>query len=228
MSLGLTLLLNAAGAALDRLWHLRLQQDSAVVLPDYLDPGLPAPLEPAPAAAEQAARALLLRIGQQMRGIGLAPLAAAILQAGLPARRQAALLALAGSAPWQPVPGLPGLCQRLSAEGALYWLDCRAGQGAEHAPHALRDQEQRLWLLAEPPSHTALPAAAPDLARRSGFDCLSQDAALRDVVLGLRAAGQAALAAGVAALLGALEGEQDAAWLARPALPIPARAPAAA
>ncbi|WBV45532.1 hypothetical protein [Pseudoroseomonas cervicalis] len=228
MSLGLTLLLNAAGTALDRLWQLRLQRDGGVVLPDYLDPGLPAPLEPAPDGSEAAARDRLLRIGAQMRGIGLAPLAAAILQAALPARRRAALLALAGSAPWQPVPGLPGLCQRASVEGALYWLECRAGRAAEHAPHAMRDQEQRLWLLAGPPACAALPADAPDLARRSGFDCLSQDAALRDVVLGLRAMGEAGLAGQVAALLGALEGEQDVAWLARPALPVPARAPAAA
>lgn len=228
MSLGLSLLLNAAGIALDRLWQLRMQQDGAVVLPDFLDPGLPAPLEPAPDAEGQALRQKLLRIGAQMREIGLAPLAAAILQAALPARRQAALLALAGSAPWQAVPGLPGLCQRASAEGALYWLDCRAGLGAAHAPHAMREQEQRLWLLVEPPARAALPGTAPDLARLSGFDCLSQDAALRDVVLGLRAAGEAALATRVAALLAILAGEAMPERLARPALPRPARAPAAA
>ncbi|WP_159999519.1 hypothetical protein, partial [Roseomonas sp. 18066] len=205
MSLGLTLLLNAAGAALDRLWLSRLGRDAPVVLPDYLDPGLVPPLETAGPAAEAATRDQLLAIGGQMRAIGLAPLAQAVLAAPLTDRRRAALLALAGSAPWTDMPG--GLRRRAAADGGCYLLDCRAGRGADHAPHAVAEQRQQLWHC--PVGAEGQPDAAPCLARSGGADCLSIEAALRDVVLGLQAEGRAALAEAAARLAG----RDSRAWL---------------
>jgi hypothetical protein len=212
MSLGLTPLLNAAGAALDRLWLSRLGRDAPVVLPDYLDPGLLPPLEAPGPAAEAETRARLLQIGAQMRAIGLTPLARAVLAAPLTDRRRAALLALAGSGPWQVLPGPGGLRRRAAADGGCYLLGCRAGAAAEHAPHAVAEQQQRLWHL--PASAAGQPEDEPPcLARSGGADCLSIEAALRDVVLGLQAEGSAGLAGATADLAG----RDSRAWL--PALP---------
>ncbi|MCQ4159928.1 hypothetical protein NON00_08295 [Roseomonas sp. GC11] len=222
MSLGLTLLLNAANAALDQLWHSRMERDAAVVVPDYLDPGLLPPLESAPPAAEERVRAHLLRIGAQMRGVGLAAVAEAVLQARLAGRRQAALLALAGSGDWAAVPGHPALRQRAAADGSIYLLDSRAAGGASHAPHAMLEQEQRLWVLPAPTA--SCPATPPALERLSAPDCLSVEAALRDVVLALQAEGEATLAADVASLAGA----ESLSWAVPAPLPAAALAPAAA
>ncbi|WP_131829685.1 hypothetical protein, partial [Teichococcus deserti] len=212
MSLGLTLLLNAAGAALDRLWLSRLGRDAPVVLPDYLDPGLAAPLEAAGPAEEAAIRDQLLAIGGQMRAIGLAPLTRAVLAAPLTDRRRAALLALAGSDRWEALPG--GLRRRAAADGGCYLLECRAGADADHAPHAVAEQRQQLWHC--PMAFQHRPEVAPCLARSGGADCLSIEAALRDVVLGLQTAGRAELAEAAANLAG----RDSRAWLpSAPLLP---------
>lgn len=225
MSLGLTLLLNAAGTALDRLWTLRLGRDAAVLLPDYLDPGLLPPLEGTASAEEAATRATLLQIGAQMRAVGLAALGQAVLQASLSDRRRAALLALAGSAPWQAVAGDAGLRCRQAADGTTYLLACRTGGGAAHAPHALQDQSQALWLL-DGAAAVAEPAGPASLTRVNGADCLSLDAALRDVALGLQAAGQPQLAAAVVALGGcaSLAWPQPALWASEQDTAAPAAA----
>ncbi|WP_419900176.1 hypothetical protein [Roseomonas sp. USHLN139] len=227
MSLGLTLLLNAAGAALDRLWLSRLGRDAPVVLPDYLDPGLAAPLESAIPGTEARLRDQLLAMGGQMRAIGLPALAGAVLAAPLTDRRRAALLALAGSGRWRERPG--GLRWRAAADGGGYLLECRAGPGAAHAPHAMAEQWQQLWHCPEGSEGAAAgrPQAPPCLTRSGGADCLSLEAALRDVVLGLQASGCAELAGHVAGLA-----DRDSrAWLPpAPTLPLPrqARPPAAA
>ncbi|HWX51617.1 MAG TPA: hypothetical protein VNZ61_26540 [Roseomonas sp.] len=205
MSLGLNLLLNAAGTALDRLWLLRLGRDIGVLLPDYLDPGRICPVEGPASPEETALRESLLQIGRQMRTIGLAAVARAVLQAPLPERRRAALLALAGGAAWQDVAGQPGLQQRRAADGRLYLLASQAGAGAAHAPHAILSYRQRLWVLPASAEPTGLPEAAPCLLREDAPDCLSLDLALEDVALALRAEGEAGLAMQVTALRGSPE-----------------------
>lgn len=202
MSLGLNLLLNAAGNALDRLWLLRLGRDIGVLLPDYLDPGRVCPVE-GPASAEEAAlRETLLQIGRQMRTIGVTTVAKAVLQAPLPERRRAALLALAGSTEWQDVAGQPGLQQRGAAGGRHYLLFSQAGNGAAHAPHAIRAYRQQLWVLQDTAVPAGLPDSAPCLSREDAPDCLSLDLALEEVTLALHAAGEESLAAQVTALRG--------------------------
>lgn len=201
MSLGLTLLLNAAGTALDRLWLQRLERDCGLLLPDYLDPGHACAAE-APFCGEGVAlREALLRIGAQMRAVGLAGAARAVLSAALPERRRAALLALAGAGQWQAAEGAPELrCRRL-ADGRLCLLASAVGGGAAHAPHAMLALRQSLWIL--PPGAEALPPdQAPDRVRENGVDCLSLDIALEDVAQALHAEGEGILAAEVLALCG--------------------------
>lgn len=222
MSLGLNLLLNAAGAALDRLWLLRLGRDVGVLLPDYLDPGRVCPVEGSASPEEAALRESLLQIGRQMRAVGLAAVARAVLQAPLPERRRAALLALAGGAAWQDVAGQPGLQQRRAADGRLYLLASQAGNGAAHAPHAILAYRQCLWVLPAAAAPAEPPEAAPCLQREDAPDCLSLDLALEDVALALRAEGQGDLAAQVTALRGSPEA------LALPALALAAAHPESA
>ncbi|MDJ0390366.1 hypothetical protein QMO56_19825 [Roseomonas sp. E05] len=202
MSLGLNLLLNAAGSALDRLWLLRLGRDIGVLLPDYLDPGRVCPVEGAASAEEAALRETLLQIGRQMRTIGAVAVAKAVLQAPLAERRRAALLALAGSAAWQDVEGQPGVQQRRAAGGRRYLLSSQAAGGAAHAPHAIRAYRQQLWVLHDTAEPARLPGIAPCLSREDAPDCLSLDLALEEVALALRTAGEEGLAAQVAALRG--------------------------
>ncbi|WP_160938985.1 hypothetical protein [Teichococcus coralli] len=202
MPLGLNLLLNAANSALDQLWMLRLGRDIGVLLPDYLDPGRVCPVE-GPASAEEAAlRDTLLQIGRQMRAVGVAAAARAVLQAPLAERRRAALLALAGSAAWQEVEGQPGLQQRHAAGGRRYLMSSRAGGGAAHAPHAIRAYRQELWVLHDAAAPAGPPRSAPCLSREDAPDCLSLDLALQEVALALREAGEDGLALQVTALCG--------------------------
>lgn len=188
----LALLLNAAGQALDRLWTERAMRDTGVLLPDYLDPGLVSVLE-GPEGTDAAPRAALLQIGAQMRRVGLGAVARAVLEMPWSRRRQRAVLALAGCRPWRKLDGEAGAetWRRDSADGLTYRLAARPDGGAAHAPHAIRDLVQHFWLEAE--------AGAPEV-QRGGEDCLSLRAALRDVAVMLRAGGEDALAAQVAAL----------------------------
>lgn len=204
MSLGLTLLLNAAGSALDRLWMQRLGHDTGLLLPDFLDPGHVCAAEAPPGEEGAALRGTLLEIGAQMRAVGLAGLARAVLRAALPERRRAALLALAGAGPWQVVEGAPELRQRRLADGRLCLLASEAAGGASHAPHAMLALRQRLWVLPSgaAPSGGAVPEGEPEAVREEGVDCLSLDIALEEVALALGAEGEAELATQVLALRG--------------------------
>jgi hypothetical protein len=199
-SLSLSLLLNAAGAALDRLWLLRAERDIGVLLPDYLDPGHGCPLSGPPSALEASLQDELLQIGGQMRCVGLRSVARAILDLPLTPRRQAALLALAGSASWQAVAGQPALRRRRAADGQIYLLASEAGVGARHAPHAMLALRQRLWILPEGIERADLATAKQ---REDAADCLSLDLALRDVAFGLEGEGETTLARQVLALCGA-------------------------
>ncbi|HWL84054.1 MAG TPA: hypothetical protein VNR89_24110 [Roseomonas sp.] len=202
MSLGLNLLLNAAGNALDQLWMLRLGRDIGVLLPDYLDPGRVCPVEGPASAEETALRETLLQIGRQMQAIGAAAVARAVLQAPLPDRRRAALLALAGSDAWEDVEGQPGLQQRKGRHGRRYLLSSQAAGGAAHAPHAIRAYRQQLWVLDRTAGSAKPPGTTPCLSREDAADCLSLDLALEEVGLALRESGEGGLAAQVTALRG--------------------------
>ncbi|MFC4167967.1 hypothetical protein [Teichococcus aestuarii] len=213
MAFGLTLLLNAANQALDQLWLHRISRDVGLLLADYPDPGLDSPLE-GPASPEiRQLREHLLRIGAQMRAIGLSGVARAILEAPLPEGRRLVLLALAGSAPWQAVPDGSGENWRPAGDGATYRLACRAGGNAAHAPHAMREREQILWLL---PTAGTVVQPEPLCRRQGGTGCLSLDVALWEVLMALEAEGEAALVSAIHALQpgGALAAP---AALARPA-----------
>ncbi|PHK93686.1 hypothetical protein CR162_17000 [Pseudoroseomonas rhizosphaerae] len=197
MAFGLGLLLNAANQAMDRLWLQRVSHDVGLLLSDHPDPGLASPLEGPASAEARALRSHLLRIGAQMRAIGLAAMSRAILEGPFPEERKPVLLALLGSGPWEPLAGAPGQSGRPAGNGMFYRLECRAGGNAAHAPHAMREREQTLWL------HTSPDAASPAtlLARlEGGTACLSLDAALRDVLAALEAEGEATLAAAIRAL----------------------------
>lgn len=197
MAFGLALLLNAANQALDRLWLHRVSHDVGLLLADYLDPGLESPLEGAASADIRQLREHLLRIGGQMRAIGLADVARAILEAPLPDGRRLVLLALAGSAPWQAAADGSGENWRPAGNGAVYRLACRAGGNAAHAPHAMREREQLLWVL--PASDTPAPAE-PLCQRQGGTGCLSLDVALWEVLMALEAEGETALVSAIHAL----------------------------
>lgn len=200
MPLAFTLLLNAAAASLDQLWLLRAERDVGVLTPEYLDPGLHHRIEGPPCAQETALRHRLCQIGAQLRAGGVEAALRAVLQAALPTRRQAALLALVGGGTWRPGALLPGgvdIQTRQAGDGGVYLLATHPDQGAQHAPHAIRDHVQRLWLL--PPGHAAadgatLPESLPDLQLDRGPDSLSIEAALRDLILALPASRAASLA----------------------------------
>ena len=204
--LGLTLLLNHAAQALDCLALLQMEASPDILTPEYRDPGLELAIEQPGCPRQSALRARLAQQAAQLRVAGSATSAAAILASPETGRRLAALLALAGAAPWQPLRKLPRggeLHRRAAADGMVYLLAGAPDGGAAHAPHAARGYAQRLWVL--PPGHpcadgAALPAEAPLLQAREAVDCLSLQAALRDLAWALRRDGAHALAARLAEL----------------------------
>lgn len=204
--LGMTLLLTAAATALDQLCLARMRRDVGVLTPEYLDPTLCLALDGAACDEAGAARHRLGQIAGQMRAVGPAASTSAILNHVAPGRRQAALLALAGAGAWQATATQPAGTEihcRPAADGQVYVLAGAPAAGAAHAPHAVRDYAERLWIL--PAGHPcadgrSMPAEAPALVSSGGPDSLSLDAALRDLVLGLARAGAGALAEQVVAL----------------------------
>jgi hypothetical protein len=197
MTFALALLLNAAATSLDQLWLLRAGRDIGVLTPEYLDPGLHHGIEGAPCAEEAGLRDRLRQIGRQMRAVGSPAVVDAVLRAPLGERRRAALLALAGGGDWRVGAMLPGQVElqvRPAADGQVYLLATHPDRGASHAPHAICDHVQRLWVL--PAGHPCatgrdLPVSAPDLLLESGPDSLSIDAALRDLGLARSDTGEA-------------------------------------
>lgn len=197
MAFGLALLLNAASQALDQLWLQRASHDVGLLLADYPDPGLPSPLEGSLEAETQELRLHLLRMGAQMRMVGLPAVSQAILAAPFSDARKLVLLALAGSTPWQAMPGRAGQSWRPAGQHAFYRLECRVGADAAHAPHAIRERSQTLWVLSSPDAE-ALPA--PLCRLEGGTACLSLDVALWEVLAALEAAGETTLVAAIDAL----------------------------
>lgn len=204
--LGLTLLLNKAVTLLDQFCLTRISRDIGVLTPEYLDPTLVLEAEGPPAAAEAAQRAALVQIASQLQVAGTASSIHAILKEHEKGRRQFALLALAGAAPWQvarPLPGGGQIHRRLTADGQVYLLAGTPMAGAAHAPHAMRGYAERLWVL--PVDHAcadgqSLPQEPPARINGAGPDSLSLDAALRDVMLRLAATGGATLLAALQTL----------------------------
>ncbi|PZO62016.1 MAG: hypothetical protein DI635_13180 [Pseudoxanthomonas suwonensis] len=207
----LSLLLHSAEQALDRLWMHRMTRDTGVLMPEFLDPGLCFLMEGAADAEGAALRTTLLELGARMRQCGLAAVARAVLRMARSARRRRALLALAGSAAWRRLPGGPGEEHwlRPAAEGRSYQLTLRLAGDCAHAPQALRDLAQTLRL--RPASRSEVQESEVQesevqggavllAAQEGGLDCLSLQAALRDVTLALGRQGETVLAAGVAAL----------------------------
>ncbi|MGY4803807.1 hypothetical protein [Teichococcus aerofrigidensis] len=207
----LSLLLHSAEQALDRLWMHRMTQDTGVLMPEFLDPGLCFLMEGAADAEGAALRTTLLELGARMRQCGLAAVARAVLRMARSARRRRALLALVGSAAWRRLPGGPGEEHwlRPAAEGRSYQLTLRLAGDCAHAPQALRDLAQTLRL--RPASRSEIQESEVQesevqggavllAAQEGGLDCLSLQAALRDVTLALGRQGETVLAAGVAAL----------------------------
>ncbi|MFZ6765341.1 hypothetical protein [Pseudoroseomonas sp. WGS1072] len=207
----LSLLLHSTEQALDRLWMHRMTRDTGVLMPEFLDPGLCFLMEGAADAEGAALRTTLLELGARMRQCGLAAVARAVLRMARSARRRRALLALAGSAAWRRLPGGPGEEHwlRPAAEGRSYQLTLRLAGDCAHAPQALRDLAQTLRL--RPASRSEVQESEVQesevqggavllAAQEGGLDCLSLQAALRDVTLALGRQGETVLAAGVAAL----------------------------
>ena len=200
--LGLTLLLNTATQAMDRLCLLRMAAGGDVLTPEYRDPSLLLRQDGTPCAAQEALAEQLGRSAAQLRVVGAVASTAAILARPETGRRLTALLALAAAGAWEPVAELPRggqLHRRTAADGQVYLLAGAPDRGAAHAPHAMRGYAERLWIL--PPGHPAdaVPAEPATLAAE-GPDSLSLQAALRDLTLQLMTAGQDALAARLAAL----------------------------
>jgi hypothetical protein len=204
--LGLTLLLNKAATALDQLCLSRISRDIGILTPEYLDPDVVLAAEGAPTAAEAMLRQTLIQTTSQLQVVGGAASAQAILDRNDEGRRQIALLSLAGAAPWQMTARLPGGGQihcRPAADGQVYLLAGLPTAYAAHAPHAMRGYAEQLWILpADHPSAAgqALPSEAPARASGTGPDSLSLDAALRDLLLRLAAAGESASHAAILAL----------------------------
>ncbi|MBC9177909.1 hypothetical protein [Pseudoroseomonas ludipueritiae] len=225
--LGLTLLLTKAATTLDQFCLARISRDAGVLTPEYLDPSLILAAEDSPTAAEAALRATLNQIAAQLQVAGAANSVRAILHDHENGRRQTALLALAGAAPWQMTRQLPDGGQvhcRLAADGQVYLLAGGPTTGATHAPHAMRGYGERLWIL--PADHPCadgqtLPAEPPTRTNGASLDSLSLDAALRDLMLRLAAAGEATLLADIQAL------PQEALLVPEPAEALP-QAPAVA
>jgi hypothetical protein len=93
--------------------------------------------------------------------------------------------------------------RRCSADGHVYLLAGAPAAATAHAPHAMRDYAEHLWIL--PEGHPcagglALPDEHPLISSRQGPDSLSLDAALRDLLIELTAAGAEILAHQVAML----------------------------
>ncbi|MFC7556782.1 hypothetical protein ACFQU7_38090 [Pseudoroseomonas wenyumeiae] len=203
--LGLTLLLNKAATALDQLCLTRISRDIGILTPEYLDPSLILSAEGPPATAEAMLRATLSQVAARLQVAGAAVSVRAILNGHEAGRRQTALLALAGTTPWQATGQLLGGGQihcRPAADGQVYLLAGAPTAGAVHAPHAMRGYEERLWLL--PASHPcaegqALPSEPAAWISGAGLDSLSLDAALRDLMLRLADAGEATLLAAIPA-----------------------------
>ena len=222
--LGLTLLLNHAAQALDCLALLQMEASPDILTPEYRDPGLVLAIEQRECPRQSTLRARLAQQAAQLRVVGPAASAAAILAGPETGRRLAALLALAGAASWEPIRALPRggeLHRRVAADGSVYLLAGVPDAGAAHAPHAVRGYAQRMWVL--PPGHpcadgATLPAEAPLLQASEALDCLSLQAALRDLAWALRRDGADALAARLAEL-GAAAPLADA-----PGVPLPAQA----
>ena len=197
--LGLTLLLSKAASALDQLCLARISRDTGILTPEYLDPSLILAAEGVPASAEATLRATLGQIASQLQVAGAADSVRAILAGHETGRRQVALLALAGTAPWQVTGHLPGGGQihcRQAADGQVYLLAGTPTAGAAHAPHAMRGYKERLWIL--PATHPcakgqALPSDPAARTSGDGLDSLSLDAALRDLMLRLAEAGESVL-----------------------------------
>lgn len=206
MTLALSLLLKAAARMLDELCLVRLSRDVGVLTPEYLDPGLAPALEGEPCPAEALLRAQLRALGAQMRAIGRAAMVETLWATPLPERRRAALLALLDGDAWQRIPAAPApgieLHWRPAADGCVYLLAAEAAGDAAHAPHAMRDYTERLWVLPAGSPLDALPELAPCLHASASLDSLSIDAALRDLSLHLQAEGAPALARQVEAQQG--------------------------
>lgn len=225
--LGLTLLLTKAATTLDQLCLARISRDAAVLTPEYLDPSLILAAEGAPTAAEAALRATLNQIASQLQVAGVANSVRAILHDYGTGRRQTALLALAGAAPWQmtcPLPGGGQIHRRPTADGQVYLLAGAPTAGTAHAPHAMRGYGERLWIL--PASHPCadgqtLPDEPPARTNGACPDSVSLDAALRDLMLRLAALGEATLLTDAQAL------PQEAFLVPEPAEALP-QAPAVA
>jgi hypothetical protein len=204
--LGLTLLLTKAATVLDQLCLARISRDVGVLTPEYLDPTLTLAAEGLPAAAETAMRTTLIQIAAQLQVAGTAASVRAILNDHGKGRRQIALLALAGTASWQAIRTLPGGGQihcRPAADGQVYLLAGVPTAGVAHAPHAMRGYAEQLWIL--PANHPcadgrALPSEPPVRTNGASPDSLSLDAALRDLMVRLGAAGEATLLAAMQAL----------------------------
>jgi hypothetical protein len=226
--LGLTLLLTKAATVLDQLCLARISRDTGVLTPEYLDPTLVLAAEGLPAAAEAALRATLVQISTQLQLAGTAASARAILNNHETGRRQIALLALAGAASWQMAGQLPDggqIHRRTAADGQVYLLAGAPTAGTSHAPHAMRGYAERLWLL--PATHPcadgqSLPSSPPARASGASLDSLSLDAALRDLMLRLAAAGETTLLDAILAL------PQDALLAPEPAQVLALEAAAAA
>jgi hypothetical protein len=193
-------LISLAGGLFDRLWHERMCNPVAVLLPDWADPALPDPVAGAPTEGEAPLRARLIAIATQLRELDPAAAARDALRSGIAPDLRTALLALPGCAPWTIVD--TGLARRTAADGSTYVLMSVPGEGAAHAEHAALVLRQTLWLL-PPPSET--PTAAPTteitaepLTEIAASCCLSLACALRDVTWMLLQAGEVALAAEVA------------------------------
>jgi hypothetical protein len=227
--LGMTLLLTKAAAALDQLCLDRISRDTGILTPEYMDPDLILAIDGAPSRDEDHHRKMLVQAAAQLRLVGAAAAVHAILGGAEGGRRRVALLALAGSAPWQVTHFLPGGGQihcRPAADGRVYLLAGEPIKAAAHAPHAMRGYCERLWIL--PASHAYadgrdLPAEPPVMTDKGGPDSLSLDAALRDLKLRLTAAGEAELLAAISAL----DEGMALPLSAEPAQPMP-RAPAVA
>ena len=203
--LGLTLLLNNAAQALDRLCLLRMASGSDVLTPEYRDLSLELRLEAPACAMQSALQQQLVATAQQLRTVGAAASVAAILARPEATRRLNALLGLVAGSEWELAGALPRggqLHRRIAADGQVYLLAGQPDRGAKHAPHAARGYAERLWVL--PPGHccadgSALPDEAPMLSGE-GPDSLGLQAARRDLCVELVAGGHGALAARLAGL----------------------------
>lgn len=197
MSVAVRPLVASVRRLVSELWSERARKPSPVLLPDMVDPGLVLAVEPAPDGRETALRTQLLQLTAQMRAIGPATLCREILRlTSADACEIPALLAASGYRTWTPGPSDPGhLACRPAGDGLRYALRSLAEDDAPHAPDALLVMTQQLTVLRpDAPAAALLAVAEPE-----DMNCLSVACALRDVVLGLAAAGEIHLAREVAA-----------------------------